>query len=347
MTTPMNPNEALKWPSVKCLLQHLEDVRMVVATGVYNPDISWESVCRDNLVVFEDAISSMPEDGSFRHNVYRVLMSCLLKEYNEWTHMLEPLEGHPEISLCRDSIDLIIKYVAVCYQHTVFDDAYSCLYFIGKEVNEIDSTFRRDCFLRQIAGHLGIKDDLARRQKCDQCNRCKVRNCDGRYWDGLCGIPDLVGGKCDDLIISQDKNDIAISPNKAEEDVMRVEDPLKDLSKEQKRLLKDAVFFLTKKHFCDEKGHFNNKTISDALNSCDDYVFKGSPPYGQMKGLFADAVLQYAKLGKTWKVVNAIFHEANLGQYFGDAILKKADAKNAMCGIVKTVFPNYTIRETK
>ena len=186
MTTPMNPNEALQWPSVKCLLKHLEDVRIVVATGVHNPDISWESVCCDNLIVFEDAISSMPGEGSFRHNVYRVLISCLLKEYNKWNHMLEPLEGHPEISLCRDSIDLIIKYVAVCFQHTVFDDTSNCLYHIGKEVNEIDSTFRRDYFLCQIASHLGIEDDLARRQKCDQCNRCKVRNCDGRYWDGLC-----------------------------------------------------------------------------------------------------------------------------------------------------------------
>ena len=152
---------------------------------------------------------------------------------------------------------------------------------------------------------------------------------------------------CDDLIIGQDKNDIAISPNKAEVDVKRVIDSLKDLSKEQKRLLKDAVFFLTKKHFCKQDGHFNIETICDALKNCDDYEFKGSLPYGKMKGLFADAVLQYAKLGMDWKVVNPIFHESNLAQYFGEALLKKADVKNAMCDIVKTVFPHYTIRETK
>ncbi len=355
-----NPFDVLSLDSLKHLNEHLMALWMQIASGEYNNDQDWETIDADSLSAFEDDIKSF-QDSEFKHYFYLQLVSTLLSAYNKFDDFEGPIEGHyKESGWVEEAKDLIIRYIASLVKYTLFDGPENCAYNMAKEVQQIPR--RRNDVLLRVGDFLGNRDAICK-LKVDQCYKCAIIPCEGRYIDGLCGYPEQALGKSisnpvyknrvtSDVPSTQkspyvvvnnyytnniSQNNVSlVQQNFHSKQVIMVDEAerekvLRDnMSPKQRTRMDECIQRLKKMGICNEVGRFNNEKLQEMLNEYGNAaLINGQMVDGALKGLFADAVRKEIGLKNTWIEVQAIFLESGLGTRLARALKYKDSVKES------------------
>lgn len=372
-----NPWDILRLASLKHLDERLDVLRMQISFGKRQPYHGWAAIDENSLSDFEDAIKSF-QDSVLKHDYYQQLISKLLSSYNKFVDMGEPLEGHyNESGWCEEAKGLIIRYLARVVKYTLFEGPENCAYNMAKIVHQVPRG--RNNLLFKIGDSLGDRDTICK-FKVDQCYKCKIIPCEGRYIDGLCGYPEpalgssiykpvykkRISSAVPSPLVSQQvinnyytnfisqNNYSLIQQNLLHTDVFQIEETerektLNNMSRRQRESLNNSIKKMQKDGFCTSEGCFNDDALIKALEDYGDRAKRrGQSVLGLLKGLFADAIRKDAELGSSWVEVSALLNYSGIGSKYNEAKKYKESLNEQENGvfrclmeIVQGVFPKY------
>lgn len=380
MNSINNPLDLLELKPLKYLDEHLEALWMQVASGECQYDRDWDAIDARGLSAFKDVIISFQDSGS-RHDCYQYLLSTLFSAYNKFDSLERPLDGHhKEINWCEEAKRLIIRYLARVVKYTLYDGPDNCAYHMAKEVQQIPHTRGREQFLLDIGDALGIRDTICK-YKVEQCRKCSIIPCEGRYIDGLCGLPEPAFGaniykpvykeipptvpflrKSPSIVINNvfnnkitQNNYSLVQQNFSHTDVFQIEETerekeLNKMNSRQRESFNKSLKKMLDVGYCTQEGFFCDEALTKALtNYGDSAKRRGQLVLGLLKGLFADAIRTEAGIGHSWVEVSALLHYSGIGGKYNEAVKYKKSSDEQEKGvyrclleIVQGVFPKYS-----
>lgn len=364
-----NPLDVLNLEPLKHLDEHLQTLWMQIASGKRQHDHDWDNIDALSISALEDSIKSF-QDSESKHHFYLQLVSTLLSAYNKFDDLEGPLEGHYEESgWCEEAKGVIIRYLACVVKYTLFDGPENCAYNMAKVVHQIPS--RRNDVLLRVGDSLGVRDSICK-FKVDQCYKCAIIPCEGRYIDGLCGYPEQALGesiynpvyknrvtsgvpstqKPPYIVVNNyysnniSQNNVSlVQQNFHSEQVIMIdetkrEEVLRDnLSPKQRKRLNECVQKLKGLGICNEDGRFENEKLRAMLKEYGDKaLINGQMVDGALKGLFADAVRNEVGLKTTWLEVQAVFGESGLGTRLFRALKYRDSGKESEKGVFRCLL---------
>ena len=194
------------WPSLEKLGKYVDDKWCAGVNPDYESTISTDFIENENLEEFKEDVRSITFLDNTSKKIWEYVWSRLVYFFNRNAKRQEGLDQRQEPYFSTLNVEFALyKYIAVVYTTSMLLPTEYCFENVLRTINDDFLDKRRMNLLREVAGKDEgyIKQFLA--GKADQCERCLIHGCDGRFKRLSDKLIDLVGPYCDDDIKTEEQ----------------------------------------------------------------------------------------------------------------------------------------------
>lgn len=241
-----------KWPQLKVLEDAVNELFYQVSQGESRQRVNWELLEGSNLISFQREVAELSKETPEQYN--QALLFAVDRILNKYIFCMKLEKHYDERTkdgiICIQAENLLTKYFAVICRQCITMEPQNCAFKLVSDLGISLNTSWSYLYGQAVKMSEDLSENLRNRLQVNQCNKCQVRGCMGRFSDVL-GIVDYVGPHCDSLLFQ----DSPASHTTEEEHPAITEARAAGLLDSQNKILKTRADFV---RFCVKKDYFHN-----------------------------------------------------------------------------------------